>query len=72
MCVSEPVKLSRERWVALARYMVPQCPADYETSGRDRLILAKPIEIDGVTFLPAEYVPYEPPWTCLTIPMVRA
>ncbi len=55
--MTEPIKLSRERWISLARYMVPHCPSDYPTAEGDKLVLAIPTEIDGVIFLPAEYVP---------------
>ncbi len=77
--MAEPVKLSRERWELLTRGGHP----DYErvtilidNAGTrqmtKRAIVKDTLEFDGIVFLPAEYVPYEPPCTCLTIPMVRA
>ncbi len=70
----EPVKLSRERWEMLVRgtgakprYFGHGDPVPCEV-----IELKTAREIDGIVFLPAEYVPYEPPCTCLTIPMVRA
>lgn len=57
--MSEPVKLSRERWEMLwhapgkSEYRVqPNC--HYES---DRVTMSAPVVIDGITFLPAEYVP---------------
>ncbi len=63
----EPVKLSRERWEML------KARTGSEPHNRPTKIITYQVEeIDGIVFLPAEYVPYEPPCTCLTIPMVRA
>lgn len=45
-----PVKLSRERWEMLYRDVGVSYPLD-------KIRLAFPAEIDGIVFLPAEYVP---------------
>lgn len=62
--MTSPVKLSRERWEMLwhapgkSEYRVqPNC--HYES---DRVTMSAPVEIDGITFLPAEYVPAETAW----------
>lgn len=54
--MTDPVKLSRERWEMLTL-------GDY---GRENYVVAslkfslpRAVEIDGVIFLPAEYVPAE-------------
>lgn len=50
-----PVKLSRERWDSLR--------TAYPTAPHVKMItLLTPDEIDGITFLPATYVPASP--TC--------
>ncbi len=51
----DPVKLSCERWDLLGRAPLP----DGTRAGHNSLTTTAPIEIDGVTFLPAEYVPAE-------------
>ena len=64
----EPVKLSRERWASLCR-ATPMIVGGFDLlSGkpqtetlhyvdRDSITISEPREIDGITFLPAEYVP---------------
>lgn len=59
--MTEPVKLSRERWECLTRGGHP----DYERvtilrgviGSTPRAFVKEPLEFDGVIFLPAEYVP---------------
>lgn len=53
--MGEPVKLSRERWELLWR----GARANWETNlpVPKHILLANTTEIDGITFLPAEYVP---------------
>ena len=63
----EPVKLSRERWEMLKRaktaftgHALGDIAAIVSVTAANRLGLltvSEPIEIDGITFLPAEYVP---------------
>ncbi len=57
----EPVRLSRERWASLAAYMASmQYHPDVGNVAASKSIeLYRPIESDGVIFLPAEYVPAE-------------
>lgn len=53
MRVTQPVKLSRERWKLLL-----SAGPSYALLGEPaRITLAHSEEIDGVTFLPAEYMP---------------
>lgn len=53
----EPVRLSRERWEMLR----DSGPPEFISCGRPEdwtsITIASPREIDGVIFLPAEYVP---------------
>lgn len=49
--MSEPVKLSRERWEMLRHAANPVVPSLWS------VVLDKPLETHGVIFLPAEYVP---------------
>lgn len=61
----EPVKLSRERWDSLTRGGHP----DYEKvtilrgviGAMPRAFVEEPLTFDGITFLPAEYVPADEP-----------
>lgn len=61
--MSDPVKLSRERWDALWNAM-HELRFD-NTSASDflptKINLVAPLQTQGVIFLPAEYVPLEAP-----------
>ncbi len=61
--MSEPVKLSRERWEMLARYMAARqmSPCFANVAASRSISLSLPIESEGVIFLPAEYVPAPDP-----------
>lgn len=48
--MTSPVNLSRERWEMLYRDVGVSYPLD-------KIRLAFPAEIEGIVFLPAEYVP---------------
>ncbi len=52
--MSEPVKLSRERWDSLWRGLTGHAAGAWEPKS---VVIGKPLQIDGVIFLPAEYVP---------------
>lgn len=52
--MTSPVKLSRERWEMLKRVMIVTSDTPFVLNG---LTVPAPLEIDGITFLPAEYVP---------------
>lgn len=56
--MTSPVKLSRERWEML----VAKPPAAEGWCYPHAIIVTTPREIDGITFLPAEYVPAETAW----------
>lgn len=52
--MTQPVKLSRERWEMLRRGFVVTSDVPFVLNG---ITLPIALEVDGVTFLPAEYVP---------------
>jgi hypothetical protein len=66
MADSKLVKLSAERWMVLSARV---CALDPSTTPTGLIIVAHPVEIDGILFLPARYigpeeadpVPAEPP-----------
>jgi len=57
--MTEPVKLSRERWDALVDHWIRLDKDDrtIRSVATNRVAVTVPAEIDGVIFLPAEYVP---------------
>lgn len=57
----EMVRLSAERWNMLANQWAKlEIPSHLTGSGTDVLVLSRPVEIDGIVFLPATYVPRAP------------
>lgn len=49
----ERVGLSPERWVLLVRHFA----REYGPDGATQATIVKPLEIEGITFLPAVYYP---------------
>ncbi len=67
--MTEPVKLSRERWEMLRSSW--EFPHVGLSNAGPFINVREPRQVGDVIFLPASYMP-DYPSTCLTIPMVRA
>lgn len=57
--MTQPVKLSRERWKSLADYWssVPLTDPSIKSVATNHLVVMLPVQSGDVMFLPAEYVP---------------
>lgn len=56
--MTEPIKLSRERWDNLADYWAANHPS-VKSPATNHLVVSAPVQANGITFLPATYVPRE-------------
>ncbi len=54
-----PVRLTPERWAALADYWshIPLHDPSAKSVATNRIVTTVPLELDGIVFQPAEYAP---------------